>query len=75
MVDSHPSTMIRFETHEVQPHLHYHVAFLVHVECLNNMIKCTVVDEGTAASVISLDCWKGLFSPPIVKIQDNVDFH
>ena len=39
MVDSNPSTTVRFETHEVQPHLYYHVAFLVHVECMNNTIK------------------------------------
>ena len=67
IVDSNPSTVVRFETLEVQPHLPYHVAFLVDVECLNDMIKCTVIDEGAATSVMSLACWKGLGSPVLQK--------
>ena len=43
----------------------YHVDFLFHVECVNNMIKHTVVDEGVATSVMSLACWKGLGSPTL----------
>ena len=65
--DSNPSTTVIFDTHEVQPRLPYHVDFLVHVECMNNTIKCTVVDEGVAASVMSLACWKGLSSPTLLK--------
>ena len=38
------------------------MSLLTHVECLNMTIKHTVIDEGTAASVISLSCWKGLGS-------------
>ena len=30
-------------------------------------IKHTVIDEGTAASVMSLSCWKGLGSPELSK--------
>ena len=67
IVISHPSIVIKFKTHEVQPHLHYHVSFIVHVECMNNMIKCIVIDEGTVASVMSLTGWKGLGSPPLSK--------
>ena len=65
IVDSHPSALIKFEIHEVQPHLPYHVAFLVNVECMNNTIKHPVVDEGVAASVMCLTCWKGLGSPTL----------
>ena len=54
MVDSNPSTVIIFETHEVQPHFPYHVGFLVHVECVNNMIKCIVINDSDAAYVMSL---------------------
>ena len=67
MVDSHPFTVIKFETHEFQPHLPYHVALLVHVECMNNTIKCMVIDEGITAYVMSLSCWKGLGSPGLSK--------
>ena len=63
VVDSHPSTMIKFETHELQPHFPYHVALLVHVECMNNTIKHRMIDEGIVAYVMSLSCWKGLGSP------------
>ena len=63
VVDSHPSIVITFETHEVQPHFPYHVPLLVHVECINNTIKCIVIDEGVEASVMSLACSKGLGFP------------
>ena len=61
--DSYPSIVIEFKIHEVQPHVPYHVSLLVHVECMNNTIKCTMIDEGAADSVMSLACWKGLGSP------------
>ena len=54
MVDSHPSIVIRFETHEVHP------CFPYHVEGMNNTIKCTVIDEGVTTFVMSLAYWKGL---------------
>ena len=38
---------------------------LIHVECLNMIIKCTVIDEGAAASMMSLLFWKGLGSPKL----------
>ena len=41
---------------------------LVHLECLNMIVKHTVIDEGAAASVISLSCWKGLGSPELSKL-------
>ena len=63
VVDPNPSTMIKFENVEVHPHFPYHVALLVHVECINNTIKCIVIDEGFAASVMSLACWKVLGFP------------
>ena len=46
VVDPNASTVVRFETHEVQPYFPYHVYFQVHVECLNKTIKLTVIDEG-----------------------------
>ena len=45
------------------------VAFLVHVECMNNIIKCIVFDEGVADSVMSLTCWKGMGSPTLSKYR------
>ena len=63
VVHSHLSTVIKFETHEFQPHFPYHVALLVHVECMNNTIKQTMIDEGVVASMMSLTYWKGLGSP------------
>ena len=65
MVDLHPSIVIKFETHEVQPHFSYHVALLIHMECMKNTIKCTMTDEGIAGFVMSLACWKGLGSPTL----------
>ena len=67
VVDSHPSIVIKFETHEVQPHFCYHVSLLVHMECMNNTIKHIVIDEGDAGYVISLACWKGLGSPTLLR--------
>ena len=34
--DDNSSTMIKFETMGVQPHLPYYVSLLIHVKCLNN---------------------------------------
>ena len=55
--------MIKFETMGVHPRFPYYISLLIHVECLNNTIMCTVIDEGVVASVMSLSCWKGLGSP------------
>ena len=45
------------------------MSLLIHVECLNMTVKCTVIDKGTAASVMSLSCWKGLGSPELSKYE------
>ena len=57
--------MIKFETMGVQPHFPYYMSLLIHVECLNNTIMHTVIDEGIVAFVMSLSCWKGLGSPTL----------
>ena len=62
------SSVIKFEIVELQPHLPYYVSLLVHVECLNMTVKCTVIDKGAAASVMSLSCWKGLGYPELSKL-------
>ena len=49
----------------LQPHFPYYVSLLIHVECLNNTIMRTVIDEGVVASVMSLSCWNGLGSPTL----------
>ena len=59
--------MIKFETVGHQPHFPYYVSLLVHVECLGMTVKRTVIDEGTAASMMSLAYWKGLGSPELYK--------
>ena len=41
------------------------MSLLIHVECLNMTVKHTMIDEGTATSVMSLSCWKGLGSPEL----------
>ena len=61
------SFVIKFETTGLQPRLPYYVSLLIHVECLNMTVKRTVIDEGVAASVMSLSCWKGLGSPELSK--------
>ena len=43
------------------------MSLFIHVECLNHTIKCTVIDEGATAFVMSLACWKGLCSPTLSK--------
>ena len=65
--DDSSSFVIKFETIILQPHLPYYVSLLIHVECLNMIVKRTVIDEGAAASVMSLSCWKGLSSPKLSK--------
>ena len=49
----------------LQPHFPYYMPLLIHVECLNMTIKCTVIEEGTTSSMMSLSCWKGLGSPEL----------
>ena len=63
--DDNSSTMIKFETMGVQPHFPYYVSILIHVKCINNTVTRTIIDEGPAASVMSLSCWKGLGSPKL----------
>ena len=65
--DDDSSSVIKFETVGLQHRLPYYVSLLIHVECLNMTIKCTVIDEGVAVSVMSLSCWKGLGSPKLSK--------
>ena len=65
--DDDSSSVIKFETAGLQPRLPYYVSLLIHIECLNMIVKRTVIDEGTATSVISLSCWKGLGSPKLSK--------
>ena len=67
VVDHNLSTVVRYETHEVQPCLPYNVDLLVYVEWMNKRIKHTLVDEGVVTSVMSLACWKGLGSPTLSK--------
>ena len=62
--DSSPS-VIKFETHGIQPHFSYYLSLLIHIYFLNNTIMCTVIYEGTATSMMSLSCWKGLGSPTL----------
>ena len=61
------SSVIKFETAGLQPHLPYYVSLLIHVECLNIIIKRIMIDEGAAAFGMSLSCWKGLDSPELSK--------
>ena len=65
--DDNSSFVIKFETMGIQPCFPYYVSLLIHVECLNMTIKLTVIEEGVAASVMSLSCWKGLGSPNLSK--------
>ena len=51
----------------MQPHFPYYVSLLIHVECLNMIVKRIVIGEGADASVMSLLCWKGLGSPELSK--------
>ena len=67
VVDGSSPSVIKFETHGIQPRLLYYVSLLVHVEYLNNTIKRTVIDEGATTSVMSLAHWKGLGSPMLSK--------
>ena len=64
--DSSPS-MIKFETHGIQPLFPYYVSLLIHIEYLNNTIMRIVIDEGIVTFVMSLACWKGLGSPTLSK--------
>ena len=49
----------------VQPRLPYYVSLLIHVECLNNTVMRTIIDEGANDSMMYLSCWKGLGSPTL----------
>ena len=65
--DDNSSFVIKFETMGLQPFFPYYMSLLIHVECLNMIVKRTVIDEGTTASMMSLSCWKGLGSPKLSK--------
>ena len=63
--DDSSYSIIKFETMGVHRLLDYYMCLLIHVEFLNNTIMRIVIDEGTAASMMSLSCWKGLGSPTL----------
>ena len=65
--DDSSASIIKFETHGIQPHFPYYVSLLIHVECLNNTIMHMVIDQGNVASMMSLNYWKGLGSPTLSK--------
>ena len=65
--DDNSSSVIKFETAGLQPRFPYYVSLLIHVECINMTVKCTMIDEGATASVMSLACCKGLGSPTLSK--------
>ena len=66
--DDNSSSMVKFETIGLQPRFPYYVSLFIHIECLNMTVKCTVIDEGATASMMSLSCWKGLGSPELSKL-------
>jgi hypothetical protein len=41
-LDSSGSKVIKFDVADVKPRLPYHVAFQIHVECMNIIVKCIV---------------------------------
>ena len=43
--DDNSSSVIKFETVGLQPRLPYYASILIHVECLNMIVKRTVIDE------------------------------
>ena len=61
--DDNSSSVIKFETMRIQPHLSYYVSLLTHVEFLNMIVKHNMIDKGVSAYVMYLSCWKGLDSP------------
>ena len=63
--DDSSSSIIKFETMGVQPCFPYYVSLLIHVECLNNTVNRTLINEGISASMMSSSCWKGLGSPEL----------
>ena len=65
--DDDSSSMIKFEIAGLHPRLPYYVSLLIHVECLNMIVKSTMIEEGAATSVMSLSYWKGLGSPQLSK--------
>jgi hypothetical protein len=61
-IDPYGSKVIKFDVMDLKPHLPYHVAFQIQVDYSKYTIKRTVIDEGTATSVMSLTCWKAIGS-------------
>jgi hypothetical protein len=59
------SKVIKFDVPDVKPHLPYHVTFQIHVEYTKYTIKCNLIDEGVATSVMSLTYWKSIGSPTL----------
>jgi hypothetical protein len=64
-LDSSGLKVIKFDVADVKPCLPYHVAFQIHVECMDIIVKCTIMDEGASTYVMSLSCWKSLGSPQL----------
>jgi hypothetical protein len=66
------SKVIKFEVTDVQPRLHYHVAFQIHVDYSKYTIKHIIIDEGVAMCMMSLTYWKSIGSPTLSQ-YDHVD--
>jgi hypothetical protein len=64
--------VIKFDVTNVKPRLPYQMAFQIHVDYSKYTMKRTVIDEGVAMCMMSLNCWKAIVSPTLCDYVNRI---
>lgn len=64
-IDPKDSNLVSFDHKGYDPHLPAQLAFLIQVKALNKTVHRTIIDEGASTCIMSMSCWKTLWSPTL----------
>ncbi|MBD3775494.1 MAG: retroviral-like aspartic protease [Rhodobacteraceae bacterium] len=66
-VDPKDSNLVSFDHKGYDPQLPAQLAFLIQVKALNKTFHRTIIDEGASTCIMSMNCWKTLGSPTLLR--------
>lgn len=66
-VDPRDSNLVSFDHKGYDPQLPAQLAFLIQVKALNKTVHRTIIDEGASTCIMSMNCWKTLGSPTLLR--------
>ena len=79
-MDPENSNIITFKLDDFKTRLSHQLAFQNATKIVGNIVRRTILDEGTSTPVMSLSCWRTIGSPEInhspttLKAFDGHDF-